>query len=109
MTTRNPKHIAICISVLLALGVTASPVPAQEDGLTGGQIILAQGQGKKKGQKAAPTGTTTTSPCGNGVIDGGENCDGADLGGKTCASLGYSSGALSCSATCGVITSGCTR
>jgi hypothetical protein len=51
--------------------------------------------------------------CGNGVrdactgaigySDGGgplEECDGTDLGGATCASLGYAGGALACSASC---------
>ncbi len=34
--------------------------------------------------------------CGNGVIDQGEECDGNDFGGKTCADFGYASGHLSC-------------
>ncbi len=48
--------------------------------------------------------------CGNGVIDAGESCDGALLGGATCASVlgaGYS-GSLSCKADCATFdTSGC--
>ncbi len=31
-------------------------------------------------------------PCGNGVIDDDEECDGEDLGGVTCAELGYHQG-----------------
>ena len=46
--------------------------------------------------------------CGNGVKDGTEVCDGTDLGGATCASLGYDSGTLTCRANCaGFITMGC--
>ena len=46
--------------------------------------------------------------CNNGAIDDGEACDTTDLGGQSCVGLGYSSGALSCSAICGFDTSGCT-
>jgi hypothetical protein len=48
------------------------------------------------------------STCGNGVRDGNEQCDGSDLGGATCASLGYTlDGTLACTAGCGYDTSGC--
>ncbi len=40
--------------------------------------------------------------CGNGVLDAaiGEVCDGMDLAGATCASTGFTSGTLGCSASC---------
>lgn len=38
--------------------------------------------------------------CGNGVVDRGEVCDGAALGGATCGDLGCSGGMLACNATC---------
>jgi hypothetical protein len=34
--------------------------------------------------------------CGDGVIDIGEQCDGVELNGYTCADLGYTSGDLAC-------------
>jgi Beta-propeller repeat len=34
--------------------------------------------------------------CGNGVVEGREQCENQDLGGLTCDSLGYGSGELSC-------------
>lgn len=46
--------------------------------------------------------------CGNGVIEPGEQCDGSDLGGASCIALGYTGGALACSMTCNLDTSGCT-
>lgn len=71
----------------------------------------------------------TAAMCGDGVIDdcprcyplggpaggdGGvscspqsEDCDGANLNGATCASLGYAGGALACSGACGFDTSAC--
>ncbi len=46
--------------------------------------------------------------CGNGHIDGSEECDTQDFGGKSCASeTGLSEGALTCTADCRIETSGC--
>lgn len=47
--------------------------------------------------------------CGNGRAEGTEVCDGADLGGATCQSLGFTGGTLSCAADCRTrVTTGCT-
>ncbi len=50
------------------------------------------------------------NPCGNGVLDPGEECDGANLGGETCATVSTSkpSGVLACGPTCFFDLSGCT-
>ena len=46
--------------------------------------------------------------CGDGSINAaGEQCDGSDLGGETCASLGFLGGTLACDASCQFDTSGC--
>ncbi len=45
--------------------------------------------------------------CGDGVRAAVEACDGEDLNGTTCTSLGYSSGALACSAECSFDFSDC--
>lgn len=47
--------------------------------------------------------------CGNGVLEAGfaEQCDGANLGGKTCADFGFDLGELACAATCEFDTSSC--
>lgn len=47
--------------------------------------------------------------CGNGKKEGSEACDGADLGGATCATVvgGSSTGKLSCSSGCQLNTLGC--
>jgi len=45
--------------------------------------------------------------CGNGRIDDGEECDGSDLGGATCASIGYVTGSLGCTTSCRYNTSFC--
>ncbi len=45
--------------------------------------------------------------CGNGVLDPGEQCDGTNLAGKTCASLGHTGGTLACAGTCQLDESQC--
>lgn len=45
--------------------------------------------------------------CGDGVRNGPEACEGGDLGGQTCQSLGYYGGTLSCNANCTHNTGGC--
>ena len=48
-------------------------------------------------------------PCGNGQLDAGEDCDGANLNGMTCVSLGagFVSGDLACGADCSFDSSRC--
>jgi hypothetical protein len=43
-----------------------------------------------------PVDTGNVGNCGNGVIDAGEQCDGVDLQGFDCQSLGLNSGTLAC-------------
>jgi hypothetical protein len=46
--------------------------------------------------------------CGNNKADPGEDCDGSDLNGQSCKTLGYDSGTLKCNASCFFDESGCT-
>ncbi len=48
-----------------------------------------------------------SAQCGNGTRETGEACDGADLGGFSCATLGFKTGTLACDATCRLDTSQC--
>jgi subtilisin-like proprotein convertase family protein len=48
-----------------------------------------------------PPDDAPTSVCGDGVVEGEEVCDGDDLDGETCLSLGYAGGTLRCSSHCG--------
>ena len=47
------------------------------------------------------------SYCNDGAATGGESCDGADLRGASCTTLGYHGGTLACNAECGWDLSGC--
>jgi len=45
--------------------------------------------------------------CGNGAIESGEECDGSNLGGDSCASLGFSGGSLVCRPRCAANDNNC--
>jgi hypothetical protein len=44
--------------------------------------------------------TDAPDPCGDGMIDPGEDCDGVDLGAETCVSQGFDLGSLGCTDDC---------
>jgi len=51
---------------------------------------------------------TCVASCGNGMIDSGEQCDGANIGGAECGELeGFFAGSLSCDASCRLETISC--
>lgn len=52
--------------------------------------------------------TATVPGCGDGVIGVGEQCEGSNLGGSSCSSLGFTGGSLSCTSVCTFNTSQCT-
>lgn len=61
---------------------------------------------------AAPTTAafraSATATCGDGVVNqAGEECDGGDFGGETCASLGFDGGSLACTASCTIDAGAC--
>jgi cysteine-rich repeat protein len=51
--------------------------------------------------------TPCVPTCGNNTVEAGEQCDGTNLNGATCAALGYSGGTPTCTA-CKVTSAGCT-
>jgi hypothetical protein len=57
-------------------------------------------------QNNAGVGVQLATLCGNAAVSGGEQCDGEELGGKTCASEGFASGKLGCT-QCHLDTSKC--
>jgi hypothetical protein len=65
------------------------------------------------GESTSTSGTSDTSddvppdPCGNGILEGGEACDGVDLGGQTCVDQGFDMGQLGCNDDCTFDTSAC--
>ncbi len=73
-------------------------------------LLVAFGTGCAKGIPARGTdgeaegadggGDSGAGTCGNGVLEGTEECDGNNLGGATCEGLGYSGGELACGTDC---------
>jgi cysteine-rich repeat protein len=61
----------------------------------------------ESGWSCAGEPSTCTPLCGNNQLDPGEPCDGGQLGGATCQSLGFDTGSLACAAGCTYNTSGC--
>jgi hypothetical protein len=59
-------------------------------------------------QSATVQATIKVTVCGNNIKETGEQCDGVDLGGQSCQSLGYTGGTLSCKPSCEFNTSACT-
>lgn len=51
--------------------------------------------------------SSSDDSCGDNVVSGSEACDGTDLAGETCVTLGFFSGTLACSVACTFDTSGC--
>lgn len=72
------------------------------DGFTGGSLACSA-----TCDAFVISGCSSAPICGDGAIGAPEACDGTNLGGRTCTSLGYVSGTLSCDATCQLDVSGC--
>jgi hypothetical protein len=47
--------------------------------------------------------------CGDNMINGPDECEGANLNGATCISLGFKAGTVSCGADCTLVTTACTN
>jgi hypothetical protein len=63
--------------------------------------------GDGDGESGDGDGDTGQPVCGDGVREGGENCDGMDLGGLTCANQGYGGGMLTCNNSCELVFTDC--
>jgi len=78
-------------------------------GGTGG-LAGSGGAGGIAGSGGVAGGGTGGTPgvCGDKTVQPGEECDGADFNGRTCATYGFSSGQLICKGDCKIDSSGCT-
>jgi sugar lactone lactonase YvrE len=56
-----------------------------------------------------PGDLVVSGACGNGVVDAGELCDGAELDGASCATRGFFGGVLACTSSCVFDTRQCDR
>ncbi len=96
-------------------GTSHSSNVSVQDGMTYNYYVRCQDASGNADQSDYLITFSVASPpppnnCGNGMIDSGESCDGSNLNGKTCATLGqgFDGGTLSCSSACTFNTSACT-
>jgi len=68
-------------------------------GTKSGSVLITSGS-QSKTQACDADVIVTSSSCGNGIIDSGEDCDGSNLGGSSCTNQGFASGTLGCSSSC---------
>jgi hypothetical protein len=97
--------VSFALVMLVARDAGAAPCPGDLNGdemVTVDELVIAV--------TAALNGCPPADNCGDGVVqpDYGEECEGADLAGQTCLSLGFADGTLSCSDTCEFSTRACT-
>jgi hypothetical protein len=90
------------------------PVKVSSCGLTSGPHTLGLWVGDACGDAVLVDSAEfdfgeTPSPCGDGTIGAGEDCEGTKLNGKTCASEGFGGGVLACGDSCQFDISGCTN
>ncbi|MBI1813986.1 MAG: DUF1566 domain-containing protein [Deltaproteobacteria bacterium] len=107
IVTQYPRALEWLADVRTVMATLLPPVsdPTKiSDALAGLDAVVAAIDGPDAdGQPNLQCG----SSCGDGAKNGSEACDGSDLGGASCTSLGYAIGTLSCTATCGFNVSGC--
>lgn len=74
-------------------------------------LVLCAALGCRDTGRQKPPPPPPPEPCGDGVINTteGEDCEGSDLDGKSCQSLGFDTGALVCGADCKFITTQCVK
>ena len=88
------KLFFVSLVMLLALPLTLAFTQVGSDS---GSMNVNGGSGG-----IVSVGSPSEPTCGNDVYEElyGEDCDGADLAGESCSSLGYDSGVLTCSSGC---------
>ncbi len=92
-------------------GVTDSPTTEGSSGEEASETSTSatSSDPTTEGSGASEESTTEPDDCGNGALDPGEQCDGNQLNGTTCAGLqAFMSGTLACDDACNFDTSACT-
>jgi cysteine-rich repeat protein len=87
-------------------GATNPTTSSSGDGGAGSAVTV--GPGSSVSTADVVSSTAAGPSCGNGVVDGSDFCDGADLDAQSCTSLGYAGGALACTDACTFDASDCT-
>ncbi len=71
-------------------------------------LLLIPKRFVKADSTSSVNATIQMSICGNGIVEGGEECDVSDFKKKACSNLGYTTGILTCDKACSYDSSFCT-
>ncbi len=97
----------LLVTLLLAFAISACSDTDTMESDDAGDSDAATSDAGNNGQSESDA-NNQPDLCGNGTVDPGELCEPFMLEGETCATLGFSSGTLSCNSTCdGYDTSAC--
>ncbi|HVN83268.1 MAG TPA: DUF1566 domain-containing protein [Candidatus Binatia bacterium] len=94
----------VSLALSIAVGAADAGCPGDVDGnnmVTVDELVRAV--------NSALNGCDSTQTCGNGMIEAGvgEQCDGSELNGASCQTLGFTGGTLACSGGCQLDTHSC--
>lgn len=97
------------ISLVAANGELIDQAQALEGESKPSFCRIPDGTGEWQVCELTPGTANVALQCGNGVIDGSEECDGSNFGDTTCSELSpfYTGGSLGCSAACTFIRTEC--
>ncbi len=95
-----------CVPIVCGDGVISTGEACDDNNTSSGDgcNILCN---VESGYSCSGEPSTCTLLCGNNTLDGGEQCDGGQLGGATCQTQGYDQGSLACLTNCTFDTAGC--
>jgi hypothetical protein len=80
---------------------TMPPAETDSEGEEGTTMIDPTNVADPSSDPTLEPSTGSSDPeCGNGMVENGERCDGDDLDGNDCTSLGFEDGELGCADTC---------
>jgi hypothetical protein len=101
---RMARHCNLFI-VISALALLAgcgirSGLPIGDAGVDAAPEAIDEGDEGAAGSAGSESSTEPEVLCGNGIIDDKEQCDGDNLEGETCLSLGEGEGQLNCGPAC---------
>lgn len=98
-------------SVAATSGSTTSSAGSSDEGDSASQAASDStsdtGGDPTDGDDDSTTGSQEEGSCGNGILEGTEQCDGEDFDGQTCSLLGAKGGSLACTSTCKIDVAGC--
>jgi hypothetical protein len=100
----------VLVSVVVACSSDSANNADESSSGSESSTTLTDSSSSEGSTSTADTSSTGPSDCGNAMIDAGEDCDGAELGGMACTDVDrmFTGGTLACDASCSFDTSACT-